>query len=124
MTEPTFDADGYPTDETLTAIELWPDDDVTGCLDFARAAWRWKDYARDVTDPAERAVLHAEDGDRYVRFATGGWSGNESIIAALKANRGVMLAAWRLHGRGGLHVFQYPRADNRSDVLVSRDGLT
>lgn len=108
MTAPTFDADGYPTDETIEAIEKWPYQDAAGCLDFARAAWHWPDWANEDITAHEAGVLRANPGERYARFATGGWSGNEEIIAALKANGMVRSLTWQLSARGGLHIFQYP----------------
>jgi len=107
--EPSFDADGYPTEETLVAIEAWRSDDLAACLDYARAAWHWPDWVGEDLSPAEREIVMAKDGERFVRFATGGWSGNESIIAALRANLVVWGVCWRLSARGGLHIFRYPR---------------
>lgn len=41
----------------------------------------------------------------FLRFATGGWSGNEDMMHALTENYPVM-ACWRLSARGGLHIFE------------------
>src|SRR5262245_45467303 len=109
MSEPEFDADGYPTEATLEAIENWPYQDIAGCLDFCRSAWHWgADCANEAVNVYEANVLYAKEGDRYARFATGGWSGNEDIICALRANAGIQLFAWRLSAHGGLHIYQYP----------------
>jgi hypothetical protein len=108
MTTPTFDADGYPTDETLQALETWPYQDLAGALDFLAAAWHWPEFATHDISAHEAAVLHAEPGERYLRLATGGWSGNESLIAAIDANRMIHALAWRLSTRGGLHIYEYP----------------
>ena len=73
---PAFDRDGYPTEWTLEAIESWPAvprHDWYKLLNFMQAAWR-DSYGR---------VTH---GGRSWEFITGGWSGNESIIAALRQN--------------------------------------
>ena len=110
MTEPTFDEDGYPTDETLAAIENWPYQDIAGCLDFCRRAWHWGEaWANEDISAHEAAVVHAEKGERYARFATGGWSGNESIVNALDTNYMIHALAWRLSARGGLHIYEYPQ---------------
>jgi len=119
---PTFDADGYPTEETLDQIKTWPADDIAACLDFARAAWHWSDWCDEDLSAAEREVLHAEPGERFARFATGGWSGNEDIIAALKANMMIRGLAWRLSASGGLHIFRYPRENGGPKVPVSSGG--
>jgi hypothetical protein len=105
--QPELDVDGYPTDATLEAIQAWPYQDIAGCLDFAREAWHWPDWQGEELSAAEREVVHAEEGERFARFATGGWSGNESVIAALKANMMVRAMCWCLSGRGGLHIFRY-----------------
>lgn len=110
MTDPTFDKDGYPTEETLKAVEEMPD--VAEVLDLVRSAWHWPDWVRDGLTPAEEGVLRVTTGDsarRFIRFSTGGWSGNENLIHALRRNRLVWLEAWRLSGNGGLHIFEYPR---------------
>jgi len=113
MTAPTFDSDGYPTDETLAAIEAWPYQDLAACLDFVKAAWHWDDWATHDLSAHEAAIVRAEKTDTYLRLATGGWSGNESLVAALRANRMISLQAWRLHARGGLHIYQYPQGTTR-----------
>lgn len=92
MTEPTFDADGYPTDETLEAIRTWPYKDADECLMFIKAAWNWPDMAA------------IKDGK--LQLSTGGWSGNEDLIAALMGNRVVWLSRWLSSCRGGHYVFE------------------
>lgn len=99
MTEtkhPTFDKDGYPTDETLSIIETWNFRDFDGLVDYVTEAW--SDYGT--------AYIHEAEG-KYIelQLTTGGWSGNESIIMAMERN----LAWWGLHWfqstRGGKHNF-------------------
>lgn len=108
MSEPEF-ADEYPTEETLATLAAWSIADPSGCLDFAVKCWHWPDGVSHELRPAEREIVHADEGDRFVRFATGGWSGNEDVIAALKSNIMVRALCWRLSARGGLHIFEYPK---------------
>lgn len=108
MKLPTFDADGYPSDETIEAIEQWAWQDAAGCLDFVKAAWHYPEYARDEITAGEAEVLHAEKTEKYLRLATGGWSGNEDLIAAIRHNQMVHALTWRLNARGGLHIYRYP----------------
>ena len=109
MHTPTFDADGYPTEETLTYIAEFTDftrfDEL---LDFIKAAWHWPDFAHHDLQPHEAAILHAELGEKFLRLATGGWSGNESLVAALEENRLLGAFCWRLSAVGGLHIYRYP----------------
>lgn len=91
---PTFDTDGYPTEETLRLIEEWPHTDFEGLFAFIGAAWH---EAADFTRVGNAFELH-----------TGGWSGNESIIAALERNAMAwLMCAWSWR-RGGHYEFRLP----------------
>lgn len=71
---PTFDADGYPTDETLDIIANWePSVDVSVWIAFCVAALH-KTYS----------TVCRRGNDLWI--ATGGWSGNEDIIEAMRQN--------------------------------------
>ena len=100
----------YPTAEDLAKIEQWPATDIAGCLDFVKALWHYPDAATHDISAHEASVLRAGKQDRYLRLATMGWSGNESIILAMQENLYVQLVAWQLSARGGLHIYRYPEA--------------
>lgn len=87
-----LDGAGYPTEAVLGLIEGWPYADARGCLEIVRALWRYP----------ERATRR---GRRY-RFSTGGWSGNEDLIAALRNNFVIWGQCWQSSHRGGLHLFE------------------
>lgn len=109
MTQPTFDADGYPTEETLDALRDWPTADPVGALDFLKAAWvtAYGSVAHDIS-AHEAAVLLAGREDRFLRLATGGWSGNESLLGTFRESF-IGYLTWRLSAAGGLHIFRYPK---------------
>lgn len=94
-----IDEDGYPTDEALERIKDWPYADFSGLFEFVAALWKWPNY------------LTAEDDRRTYRFATGGWSGNESLIGALNSNVIARLMCWEASFRGGLTYWRLPRLD-------------
>jgi len=111
MMEPTFDADGYPTEETLERIRSWPVEsnaDFEAVMDFAGAAWSYPDRWEKTglwNDPDDWGIIPPRL--RYV-FSTGGWSGNESIVAAIEANQIVqMVGAWSWQ-RGGHYEYRFP----------------
>lgn len=112
--EPTFDSDGYPTEETLKAISEWPASDAAGCLRFVQKAWNWPDYVNEQLSLDESLVIYPGISSlrpkdaKHLRFATGGWSGNESLIAALNQNAVVRMLTWRMSVRGGLHIYEVP----------------
>ena len=109
MSEPTFDGDGYPTDDTLERIREWPvktNDDFAAVMDFVGSAWSYPD--------SWECIERWEDPDwpsfpkRVYRFSTGGWSGNESIVSAIEGNdivQGVGAWSWR---RGGHYEYRFP----------------
>ena len=90
-----MDADGYPDEDELTRISEWHNDqfDWSGLMAFIRPLWR---YAED--------GYWKQQGSLY-RLATGGWSGNEAIIAALRANPLFWGAAFISEVTGGLYWF-------------------
>lgn len=90
-----MDEDGYPEDDELKRLSEWPYADVDGLLLFVRELWHWPQFAEC-------------DGDE-LRLVTGGWSGNESVIGALKQNMGFWAICWESSHRGGLHVFNLSR---------------
>jgi hypothetical protein len=106
------DADGYPTEAALDRLANWPHPDFGAALDFAMTLWHWPDAASHDINAHEAGVLHATPEERYVRFATGGWSGNEAVIAALRKNFMIRAMCWRLSASGGLHIYRYPPTES------------
>lgn len=92
MIEPTFDRHGYPTPETEESIRNWRMNDPKGWIEFIGKSWN-HGYGR----------IWSEDG--MVKFATGGWSGNESIVCAMKQSI-LWAMLWESSHRGGLEVLK------------------
>ncbi len=103
MTEPTFDKDGYPTEETLQTIRQWSHKDYRGLLEFVCKAWCYDDpYVKRY---GRRLELH-----------TGGWSGNESLIGALQANTMFWAMCWDKSERGGHFWFELPEVLSKEEA--------
>lgn len=104
MLEPTFDKDGYPTEDTLQTIRMW-EEDFSALMEFVAKAWKWDDLTRR---PSKIEPLfdrkHKDDGYWWCG-ATGGWSGNEDLIGALQDNRLFWFFCWRASVRGGYFEF-------------------
>jgi hypothetical protein len=110
--DPELTEDGYPTDETLERIANAP---AREALELAERAWHWDGWASRRLSDAEHRVVHADaddDSGEFVRFATGGWSGNESIVGALNENPMVRVMCWQLSARGGLHIYKLPKSSD------------
>jgi hypothetical protein len=120
--EPTFDADGYPTEETLDRIKSWPIKvaaDFAAVMDFAGRAWSYPRYWK--CDPAFVDVDYPSYKRRRYVFSTGGWSGNEAIVSAIEANNMVQsIGAWSWR-RGGHYEYRFPiDAEEPSDERYRR----
>lgn len=90
--------DNYPEDHELDRIKAWPiatRADYVALMEYCMALWMWDNYA-------------TRRGSHY-RFATGGWSGNESIIEALQGNMMFWMSCWRSSHIGGLYKFRIPK---------------
>lgn len=89
---PTFTANGYPTAKTKRVIKEWEFQDAPGWLQYVREAWDHK-----------RGEIWEENG--LLKMMTGGWSGNEEIISAMRENFALWGLLWESSHRGGLDVF-------------------
>lgn len=85
----------YPSEADLRRLRKWDHTDPKGALEFAQSLWAYPDYVW-------------KRGRRYT-FATGGWSGNEAVIAALEKNLVVQALCWLASYRGGKHVYEVPK---------------
>ena len=89
--------DGYPTDETLEVIKNWDDLSYRGqlkLLNHVKDAWS---YPTRVGVQAVNVIMYW--------FSTGGWSGNEGLIDALRENTMFWMLCWHLSRRGGYYEF-------------------
>ena len=57
MKSPTFDRDGYPTDETLDALRAWGDADANAALDFIARA---RDAGQKIADKDDRDYFFSD----------------------------------------------------------------
>jgi len=87
----------YPAGQTLTVIEEWPYDDMAGLVQFISPYFK---LHGNVRDGCEEGV-----DENLIALATGGWSGCESIIEAMRCNRVLWALHWFSSRRGGLHKF-------------------
>lgn len=90
---PTFDADGYPDDQTLDEIRNWKIESnfsVKDLLSYVGDAWRYQFMISKGSYPRP-----------FIRIATHGWSGNESLVSALMENHVFWSLCWRETRAGG-----------------------
>lgn len=97
-----LDDDGYPTDAALDVIRLWHWNDIPGWFKFIEGIW--SNYGR-WTEKDMPSSWASSEMDHVYDVATGGWSGNESIIRAMQDNRMMWLLNWYQSTRGGHYIF-------------------
>jgi hypothetical protein len=83
----------YPSENQLQKIEKW-EGSLRSLAEYVCSIWNWKDYA---TLRGRTLMLH-----------TGGWSGNEDIVGALRKNLFFWGCCWRKSERGGHYKFVLP----------------
>lgn len=89
----------YPDEDQLEKLSKFPvtcEKDCYAVLSMALALWHWTDMVKIE--------------DHIWTFITGGWSGNEDIISAMKDNTMFWMLMWQSSERGGKHVFCKPGA--------------
>jgi hypothetical protein len=92
-----LDDDNYPTDKALEIVEHWPMFQNKTLFEFIQGLW----YMRESGWHEEKI----EYGTRY-SISTLGWSGNESIIAAMQENSMLWDFVWYSSRVGGHYVFR------------------
>lgn len=87
------DQRGYPTEEELETIRNWDHNDLTGMMEYIRDIWWSSSWG-----------FHEHQEGVYT-LDTGGWSGNEEIIGAMRSNHVWWMMFWAEHRRGGHYTF-------------------
>lgn len=105
-----LDEDGYPTEAALDAIRLWHFTDAKGWFKFIEGLWAYRNWGwTEYDEPHEwQDVKQYKDAivHRY-EISTAGWSGNESIIRAMKDNQHMLWHLnWVQSRRGGHYIFE------------------
>lgn len=117
MGEELIDEDGYPTEAALELVSKWHWSDTEGLLEFVKGLWHLRDWGWGEVD-AKHLIGddrdHNPEGGKLYLVSTAGWSGNESLIAALKKNSMAWSLCWVESRRGGHYRFRpYIFADDQ-----------
>ena len=99
-----LDSDGYPTHHALNLISNWHWSDSKGWFEFIKSIWWMPDWGWHEGD-AKDEFDENKTSYRY-NISTGGWSGNESIIDAMKKNTILWTTTWVQSRRGGHYIFE------------------
>jgi hypothetical protein len=102
-----LDSDGYPTEEILDTISNWHiEEDYMDLIELIRDLWKWSDWGVKVGKEQHEQYANGIKMCRMVELHTGGWSGNEAIVHALKRNKFFWAVCWVKSERGGHHTFE------------------
>jgi len=86
--------DEYPEESELQKIKEWGYNDFPGLMEYVKSLWKYADCGD-----------WKEEGRIYI-ISTGGWSGNEDIIAALQENLMFWTCCAMSWKRGGHYEFE------------------
>ena len=93
MENEMLDDDGYPTEQALQlAREMSCTESAESPYDSLQEIWHWPD------------LVKMKIGSQELELHTGGWSGNEEIIAALSESM-FWQVCWMRSERGGHYYF-------------------
>ena len=99
-----LDDDGYPTNAALDIIRLWHWSDIKGWFEFVKSVWYSPSWGW-----SEGLEPHDYEKNKEVyryHISTGGWSGNEGVIAAMQENDMLWSLTWVQSRRGGHYIFE------------------
>jgi len=93
-----LDDNNYPDEESLKQIKEWDilTQGIEGLLNLIEDNTNWAD--RQISRTGKRVI-------RY-EYHTGGWSGNEDVIGALRHNFLFWSMYWERSTRGGHYYFR------------------
>jgi len=106
--ESYVDYDGYPTDTDIDVIQNWNplEKDPHELMALVGRLWYYADWGW-----SEEEVLDDSVYGHVINYniSTAGWSGNESLIGAIKNNKHFFWSLyWESSRRGGHYVIQIP----------------
>lgn len=100
--------ESYPTEATLETIRQWP-------------AFDWKrlfQFLHEANIYSGCGYCHLSEDGAWLQFSTGGWSGNESLISAMKEGEGGWRFGFLLFAQvtGGHYLFRLPGELSHADL--------
>ena len=90
--DPVLGDSPYPSKKELSRIKRWPYTDLAGLFRYIEERWTYEDLW--------------EVSGKKISCSTGGWSGNEELLAALQRNPMAWALTWQESKRGGHHKFE------------------
>lgn len=104
---PAFDEDGYPTEESLNHIAKFDILNGRAFLSFSERCFSkyygsWKELK---DSPYSNPEINCGKPFQALRIATGGWSGNESVVSAMESNP-IWGLLWKASFSGGLYILE------------------
>lgn len=102
-----LDEDGYPTELACERIKSWHWSDKSGWMKYVESLWYLSEWGWSESDEPH----DWKEGEIVHRFqvSTAGWSGNESLISAMKQNFMLWGMLWVQSRRGGHYIFEIDR---------------
>ncbi len=106
---------GYPYESILRKIKKWDGKDVWKMISWIEMCWNFT-YGK---------VKSSKKRGKKLRYTliTGGWSGNELVMAAIEKNKWFNMLYWYKSERGGLHEYEIYEMEEEDVIVNGRGGL-
>jgi len=91
----------YPTDQELETVKTWECNTPSSFVDFM-------EYVQSIGNYWPEESFGWSKRGRSYWVSTGGWSGNEDILEAMRENWTFWAVCWVQHRRGGHYIFKIP----------------
>lgn len=117
------DQDGYPSQLALSLIEEANplEKNPKDLMGFIKNLWQYNDWGWKEKESSE---FRHKEGILY-SLSTGGWSGNESLINALRSNKNHFWSFyWKESHKGGHYKFFIPHRKEDTDGIPKPTGKT
>ena len=97
-----IDSDGYPTEQSVAALEAWRPTSFDDAGLFV--GWDLPEIWERTGYGTARVAID-KDGQAHIFYSTGGWSGNEELMGAVMGNF-LCSYHWNAHFSGGHYIFE------------------
>ena len=110
MKKPTFDNDGYITDESLDEIKNWKitdQNELDNFVNYVYDAYNFNYGSMQIVANYDKLSCFNFAPFPAIVVTTGGWSGNEVVVQHMNQNLFVLAFMLVAEIRGGLFVYHH-----------------
>ena len=117
----TMDDECYPTEETLALVKGYSGS-VLAFFEELKKVWHLASWGWHEENGFQYGWRHKDHKVNRFHISTAGWSGNESLIEAMRENYFLWHFSWVQERVGGHFIFEVKK-DDKLPVQMAHKGL-